>query len=260
MFCMFRSGLVSITLRQEPFQRVIDTVAEAGLQGIEWGGDVHVPHGDLAIAEAVGQATRVAGLEVAAYGSYYRCEAPRGKEAPEPKAVLDSAEALGAPSIRIWAGHDTWEAMGKSDRIAVMRRMEAFVDQAAERGLLVGLEYHRNTLTQTEEGVRNVLEGIQHPQLKTLWQPMPGADIAENLRRLEAVLPRLLNLHVFQWGPGGFQDRKPLAEGESEWSQYFDSASKAGGQRWALIEFVREDRPACVVEDGQALNKWIEKD
>ncbi|MCC5835837.1 MAG: sugar phosphate isomerase/epimerase [Opitutales bacterium] len=254
---MIRSGLVSITLRQQSTAVVIDTVAEAGLQGIEWGGDVHVPHGDLKTAEAVGEATRGAGIEVAAYGSYYRCEAPDGKGAPEPKAVLDSAEALGAPSIRIWAGQETWEQMGRSDRIAVMRRMETFVEQAAERGLLVALEYHRNTLTQSEEGVRQVLKGIQHPQLKTLWQPMPGADIAENLRRLEAVLPRLLNVHVFQWGPGGFQDRRPLEEGRDEWSRYFSLANSEDSERWALIEFVRDDLPRNVIEDGRELLRWL---
>ncbi len=254
---MLRSGLVSITLRQQPTAVVIDTVAKAGLQGIEWGGDVHVPHGDLKIAEAVGTATRGAGIEVAAYGSYYRCESPAGKEAPEPEAVLDSAQALGAPSIRIWAGRDTWEKMARSERLAILRRMEAFVEQAAGRGILVALEYHRNTLTESEEGVRQVLEGIPHENLKTLWQPMPGADIDENLRRLEAILPRLLNLHVFYWGPGGFNDRKPIAEGRDEWMQYFELTSHLKKDRWALIEFTRDDSPQNLIEDGVELNRWV---
>lgn len=255
---MLRSGLVSITLRQQPVAVVIDTVVNARLQGIEWGGDVHVPHGDLKTAEAVAASTRAAGIEVAAYGSYYRCEAPAGKEAPEPEAVLDSAQALGAPSIRIWAGQETWDKMARSDRSATLRRMEAFVEKAAELGILVALEYHRNTLTQTEEGVRQILQGIPHPNLKTLWQPMPGADIAENLRRLEAVLPRLLNLHVFHWGPGGFNDRKPIAEGRDEWMQYLQLTNQLEGDRWALIEFTRDDSPQNLIEDGVELNRWAQ--
>ena len=41
---MIESGLVSITFRKLTVEKIIELVKEAGLQGIEWGGDVHVPH------------------------------------------------------------------------------------------------------------------------------------------------------------------------------------------------------------------------
>jgi hypothetical protein len=44
---MIQTGLVSITFRQLSPPAIIDLVRQAGLEGIEWGGDVHVPHGDL---------------------------------------------------------------------------------------------------------------------------------------------------------------------------------------------------------------------
>ena len=45
------TGLLSVTFRHLPFERIIELAAEAGLDGIEWGGDVHVPPGDLKQAE-----------------------------------------------------------------------------------------------------------------------------------------------------------------------------------------------------------------
>ena len=67
---MIKSGLVSITFRQLNPQQIVDIAAGAGLSGIEWGGDVHVPHGDLECSRKTGQITQDAGLEVVAYGYY----------------------------------------------------------------------------------------------------------------------------------------------------------------------------------------------
>ena len=48
-----KTGLVSITFREKSPEEIVGLVVEAGLDGIEWGGDVHVPHGDLAKAREV---------------------------------------------------------------------------------------------------------------------------------------------------------------------------------------------------------------
>ena len=90
---MIKSGLVSITFRQLSPGDIIDLVKKAGLDGIEWGGDIHVPHGDIAKAEEVYSLTRDAGLDIPAYGSYYKV----GESEQEGLAfndVLISAAAL----------------------------------------------------------------------------------------------------------------------------------------------------------------------
>jgi 3-dehydroshikimate dehydratase len=66
-----KTGLLSVTFRKLSPDHIIRLVSQAGLQVIEWGGDIHVPHGDIEIAEQVGRMTREAGIEVASYGSYY---------------------------------------------------------------------------------------------------------------------------------------------------------------------------------------------
>ena len=67
-----KAGLVSITFRQLSAEKIVGLVSAAGLQGIEWGGDIHVPHGDVKRAEEVKRMTLDSGLEVSAYGSYYK--------------------------------------------------------------------------------------------------------------------------------------------------------------------------------------------
>ena len=69
---MFAAGLVSVSFREERPESILREASAAGLSGIEWGGDVHVPPGDLDTARSVARLTAGAGLQVFAYGSYYR--------------------------------------------------------------------------------------------------------------------------------------------------------------------------------------------
>lgn len=64
-------ALTSVTFRSLGVDQVIALAKEAGLDGIEWGGDIHVPMGDLSAARIAGEKTSAAGLSVLSYGSYY---------------------------------------------------------------------------------------------------------------------------------------------------------------------------------------------
>ena len=69
---MFRTGICSITHRTLSIDAVIELAVKCGLEGIEWGGDVHVPHGEIKLAEDVLDQTLAAGLLCPSYGSYYK--------------------------------------------------------------------------------------------------------------------------------------------------------------------------------------------
>ncbi len=110
---MIRPGLVSVTFRKLTPREIVTAAVQAKLQGIEWGGDVHVPHGKIDVAREVAAMTRDAGLAISSYGSYYRL----GDEAKDllPR-VIETAIALGAPVVRVWAGR-----VGSKDATAAMR-------------------------------------------------------------------------------------------------------------------------------------------
>src|SRR5580658_9140837 len=97
-------GLVSITFRALSPSQIIERMVQAQLSHVEWGGDIHVPAGDIARAGEVRRWTEEAGLQCAAYGSYYRLGVA-GEGTPDFQRVLDSAIALGVPTIRVWAGN-----------------------------------------------------------------------------------------------------------------------------------------------------------
>ena len=97
------TGLTSITFRQLTVEQIVELVQQSGLDGIEWGGDVHVKPGEEALAREVGDRTRQAGLQVLSYGSYLHVDGPE-HIAEDFKPVLQSALALSAPVIRVWPG------------------------------------------------------------------------------------------------------------------------------------------------------------
>ena len=148
-----KTGLTSVTFRQKTPEEIIRLAAEAGLDGIEWGGDVHVPAGDAGTAAEIGRRTREAGLSVLSYGSYFRAD-----EGEDFAPVLASAKALGAPLIRIWAGRKTYEQSGPEEFSALASRIREAAEAAGREGVRIAFEYHRGTATQTAAGALALLE------------------------------------------------------------------------------------------------------
>ena len=248
-----RTGLVSVTFRKLGVPRVIELVAAAGLDGIEWGGDVHVPAGDAAAAADARRRTADAGLVVAAYGSYYRCD---HSPAADAGTALTTAAALGAPTVRIWAGP---AGSARTDAAAFARVADDVArvcDLAAPLGLTVTLECHGGTLTDTPESFARLLAAAGRPNLLAGWQPRDGLAADAGVAEIERLSPGLGNLHVFQWWPTG-ATRLPLADGAERWRAYFAAAAADGRERFALLEFVRGDEPDQFAEDAATLKRLL---
>ena len=252
-------GLCSITFRTLSSDDVLALAARAGVQGIEWGADVHAPPGGGHALEAVGARTRDAGLAVVSYGSYLGM-APSNDDQVD--AVLDSAEALGAPMVRIWAELGVTPDSPADDRRRVTERTEALVDRIAERGLPATLEFHPGTLTETAWSANELLEAVGRTELRTYWQPDPALAPETALDELAQVTANLAHLHVFSWGPTGIDDRRPLADGVALWPGTLELADREGvalpGGRYALCEYVRDDDPEQFVADARVLRSWID--
>ncbi len=252
---MLKPGLVSITFRKLPPEEVVAAAAQAGLQGIEWGGDVHVPHGGVAAAEQVAKLTADAGLAVSAYGSYYRLG---GAGDPSFDAVLDSAQALNAPFIRVWAGGKGSDEADGADWQRIVADAHDAADAAARRGLGLTLEWHARTLTDTADAGARLLREADHPNLYCFWQPRNNRPVDFSLEDLDAALPRLAGLHVFHWS-GPSNTRHPLADGEGAWTRYLAKAAPAlaGRDAFASLEFVQDDDPENLKRDAAALRRLL---
>jgi sugar phosphate isomerase/epimerase len=249
-----RTGLVSITFRKLAPAEIVDLVVEAGLKGIEWGGDIHVPHGNLDVARQVGTMTRDAGLQVSSYGSYYHAAASEGDGLSFEK-VLTTAKELQAPLIRVWAGSRGSVEADSSYRQAVAADLRRAGEESARAGMVLALECHGKTLTDTIDSSLRLIGEVNHPNVKLYWQPTLGSEAAQGLADLKRSLPYLTHVHMFHWKPGITLDRRPLAEGEAVWRQYLELVRTTGRDHWVLLEFVKDDSPAQFLEDAAALKR-----
>ena len=226
--------------------------ARTGLRAVEWGGDVHAPHGNEAAARAVAAITRDHGLSVAAYGSYYRVGVSEAAGLPF-AAVLASAVALGAPVIRVWAGDRDPTDADAAYRAAVVADALRIADLASAAGIAIGFEYHGGTLTATDAEAQRLLVQCPHPALGTFWQPHVGADADTAGTGLRAVLPHLHNLHVFSWKGG---ERLPLAARADDWKRWLRLAASSGRDHVCALEFVVGNQPEQLVVDAATLGGW----
>ena len=251
---MLHTGLLSITFRQLSANRIVDLTVDAGLDSIEWGGDVHVPHGNLTTARLVQCMTVDSGLFVSAYGSYYRLAEA---ESPPFDAVLDTAETLGASHLRVWAGKRGSKDADADYRKAVIDDARRIVELAASRSIIISIEYHNNTLTDTLDSTLDLLSAVDHPNFRTYWQPPHTPDLDAKKHGLTTLLPSVTNVHVFHWHPDT-QDRFPLADGESDWKDYIDILRTSDNDHVLSLEFVRHDDKAQFKADAKTFKSWMQ--
>ncbi|MEU6408298.1 TIM barrel protein [Microbispora sp. NPDC046933] len=241
-----------MTYRALTAEQIITLAADAGLDRVEWGQDAHVPLGDETVARQVGEATRSAGLEVSALGSYYRAGTIDDPDEDRRvwRQVLAAARALGAPRVRVWAGNQA--SACAIDRRKVLDALRRCVDTAGD--IVVATEFHADTLTDDIDSALSMLDDV--PGLRTYWQPPNGMPDDEALAGLRAVLDRVDAVHVFSWWPT-HRDRWPLTRREALWREALRLLAATGRAIDASLEFVPGDDPAVLAREASTLRSWL---
>lgn len=248
---VIKAGLCSVTFRQLTAEQVVSVAAAAQLEVVEWGGDVHVPSGDIARAARVARLTEEAGLAVCSYGSYFRAGA--GEELTP---SLDSAQALGADRIRIWAG-----ALGSAQATAhewgrTVGRLQDAVAEASARGIALALEFHSGTLADTAPAAIRLLADVGSPALTTYWQPTVAAPDDVALGEYAMIASDVSAAHIFSWWPA--KERLPLRARDGLWRRFFAAAAAADRPpRDALLEFIPGAEPDLLAAEAATLRAYL---
>lgn len=248
-------GLCSVTFRGKSVEEVIALSIKNGLDCIEWGGDIHVPHGDIEVATRVGKATRKSGLRCDSYGSYFRCDSLENF-----KPVSVAAQALGASVIRVWAGEKDSEKFSGEEFEKLVKTVSSCADYCAQLGQKIAFEYHYGTYCNHPEAVKKLLDAVHKENVGTYWQPAywlgdisDSERIEKNLAAIELLKERLVNVHVYNWR--GF-DRFPLSAGSDEWKLYLERLPLHAD---CLLEFVKDDEVENFEEDSKTLKNLVRR-
>lgn len=252
-----QAGLVSVSFRKNTVEEVVAAVKAAGLTAIEWGGDIHVPHGDLAAAQKAADLCREAGIAITEYGSYYII----GKSEPQEfDKVVASAKVLGTDLIRVWPGQMLKTAELTQEGYAAMVSDAQRICDAAPQ-FRIALECHPMSLTEEYTMALKFMEDVGRENLKMFWQPCQYHDLSYNLSAIDALLPHVQSVHVFNWTASKenrWPDRFPLAQGEQNWKRYLEKLTKKDGLNY-MLEFMPDDSIDSLSREAATLKGWLGK-
>ena len=241
---MHISGIVSISFRSHSPGEILSAAAACGLNRVEWGGDVHAPMDDHTRLEQLSAAA----LPCCSYGTYFRLGITPLEDLPD---HIRAAKMLGTDHLRVWAGRRTASQYSPEERRAFLDQCTAAAAIAEAHGVILCLECHRRSYTETKEGALELMQYVDSPHFRMYWQPNPDISFEENLAYIRLLRKYITHVHVFHWVG---DQRLPLREGIPIWRRYLDAL---GGSHHLLLEFMPDDKLESLREEADALHELI---
>ena len=246
-----RIGLVSVSFRKNSPAEIVEAARSAKIECIEWGGDIHAPHGDIKRAEYIKELCQKNGIAVSQYGSYYKI----GQSHPSLWGdVVSSARALGTKVIRVWPGQNiVVKDLSPEQCQAMVEDGRRICDEAPD--FTVALECHGSSLTEHYEIALKFLGDVGRENMKMFWQPNQARSFEYDLDAIEALLPYMVSVHTFYWDKDG--TRYPLSYGGARWGEYIKRLSKK--ELTYMLEFVRNDDISLLGAEADTLRALLSR-
>ncbi|MBG9982932.1 TIM barrel protein [Aerococcaceae bacterium DSM 111020] len=241
-------GLCSVTFRHLSIDEIFKLAKDMELDAIEWGSDIHVRPGDFDTALLIKNRSQELGISYTSYGSYYFLH-----ESQNFDQILETAHAMNAKTIRLWAGKVSSEEASDRYRQALISEAKQLANIAQEKNIHIALEYHSGTLTDTPESAHRLIGEINHPNVSLYWQPAENLTVPERLSSLKCLMNDISNIHVFHWRD--FNHRYSLALGRKEWLKYLNFLGN--NEHVYYLEFVKDDSIEQFKEDIMTLRSWL---
>ncbi len=240
-------GLVSISFRGSTPAEIIAAVKKSGLDAIEWGGDIHVPHGDVKKAAEVCKMCKESGISIPEYGSYYIIGQ---SEHDLYKKVAESCHALESDCVRVWA------LQGKcGDTVDSALYEKCVADAAAicdeDKSITVCLECHPMSLTDEYHNTLRFLRDVGRDNLKMFWQPNQYKPFDYNADAAAALKDYVKSVHTFSWDR---EHHYPLEKMEKQWSEYI---SILGKDKNYMLEFMHDGKTESLDSAAKTLRSWF---
>ena len=201
------------------------------VQGVELQ-DIHFPQTRPVYLQALRRTATDLGLAIVGVGvhnDFGRAATTwRQSEIAKVKQWIEVAEALGAPQVRVFAGHpegpasERWPAM-----IAALREVADF---AARAGLRLGLENHNHgAFTRTADDQLRVLEDVNHPALGHL---LDTGNYTDGWASVERTAHLAVHVHAKFWqvAPDG-------SEPTIDYPKLIAMLRRRGYEKWISFEY-----------------------
>lgn len=239
----YNFGLVSVSFRPYSPEEILIAMKNAGLTCIEWGSDVHCPPEK---AEEIAALQEKYGITCCSYGTYFRLGVTPIEELP---AYITAAKILGTDILRLWCGNKDSGEHTENEKAALFAACKQAAKIAEESGVVLCMECHINTYTNTKESALELMQAIDSPAFRMYWQPSQYVSETENLAYAKLLAPYSEHLHVFNWK---WEEKFPLADGADTWKQYLACFPR---NKHLLLEFMPDGKLETLAREARALKE-----
>lgn len=246
-----KTGIVSVTFRNEDIPAVFEYAKTAGIEGIGWSvGENHVVIGDTERTSLIKKLSIENGIEIFSLASYCYMY-----DFDECVKTLETARELTAPVIRIWAGRKGSAVCSAEEYDLIVGNTVKMARLAKEYSIKLCFEYHPNTLTDNADEAVKLIKRINCDNVGLYWQMQGGLSFEENKRDFEKVKPYVFgNVHLNNYSDEtGY---KLLEEIYDDLCGYFKDADKEYN---LMIEFVKGGTLESLIADANTVRKVFDK-
>ena len=105
----------------------------------------------------------------------------------ELRQYIEAAKILGTNILRLWAGRKKAADCTKEERDFLFSECRKAAAIAEEHNVVLCLECHRRTYTETKEGALELMQEINSPNFRMYWQPDPDISLEHNLNYITSL-------------------------------------------------------------------------
>lgn len=234
-------NLYSVRGLEESTTEVLDRVADAGYDGVQFAGEYSPLHDD---PETIAETLERRGLEVAPpHVGIETLEDDR-------EAVREAYEPLGVDAAVVpWLDPERFESAAAVDETA--GRLDALAADLADEGW--ELHYHNHDHEYADLGETSAFDRFVEAtavgiELDVGWALTAGDDPAERIRSLEG---RLRTVHMKDMDVDADPGFVEIGEGDVDMRACAEAAEAVGAE-WLVYEHDDPDDPAASLEHGAA--------
>lgn len=240
---MYKAGLVSVSFRPLCAEEIIAAAKLTNLTHIEWGSDIHAPQFNLQALQHISELCKDNNISCS-YGTYFRFGRDNVEEL---LPYIRAAKLLNAKILRVWCGMKASNEYTVSELNAIYADCKTAAKLAEEEGVVLGLECHNWTLTDTKESALALMNEVNSPAFKMFWQPNQFKSVEENVAYAKLLSPYVICVHAFNWEG----DKKyPLARAKDIWKEYLYHLNN---DIPVLLEFMPDDKVETLRIESKSL-------
>lgn len=252
-----------------PIEKVLEWAAPLGIDGIElWMGHIERFQEEHGPMDKLRAKLAEYGFEVPAISGYttfsagFSGEKDLKQEYKSMNRLLDVARQLKCPLIRSFVGHLSSRRASPEQWGQIVRDMKNVMKMADEYEINIAVEVHYDTFIDNTESVQMLLQEVDHPRLKLVFD---GANLnAERINQMEA-LPILYSdvehVHIknYKWDHADWYKSTPVSilDGDIDNRALLEELKKRNYTGYISLEYFGDKKETNIkrsIEEWNQLN------